>query len=458
MKKQNDFMNELKKIVSFFLQGSLVVVCISLCSSLFGQDWSVPQDQKIKTAQFKFTDETIKKGEELFNNNCKSCHGNPGKKNFIPLTPSPGDPASGEYQAQTDGEMFYRISTGKPPMPSFKTMLTDIDKWNIISYIRSFNKNYVQPLAIVSTNNTVSASVKKTEQTTAVSSSATSGDDWNVPEKKKAKTATFKFTIETEKKGETLFNINCQSCHGSPGKKNFAKLTPSPGDPASADYQDQTDGEMYYKITVGKSPMPSFKTILISEDRWSVISYIRSFNKNYIQPDITSVANETEYTINLIVEKLADSNKVKVTAKAYSAKDTVIIKNVDISLYAKRYFGLLPVGEKKSSDENGIVIFNFPKDIPGDSAGLVTLVVKLSDEVGDFGESEITKKLQVGTPTHAVSLIDTRAMWSVNSQAPYWVFISYWSAVLLVLCCIGYILKQLSKINKLGKSSKHLNN
>jgi len=281
--------------------------------------------------------------------------------------------------------------------------------------------------------------------------------EWKVPENKKKKTAPFKFNADIVKKGETLFNSNCLSCHGNPGKKNYANLNPSPGDPASDDYQDQTDGEMYYKITNGRSPMPSFKTILAETERWTIISYIRSFNKKYIQPDTAAVAGETEYTINLLAEKLSDSNKVKVTATAYSAKDTVVVKNADVTLYAKRNFGLLPIGEKKSTDKNGIVIFYFPEDLPGDTAGYVTLVVKLSDETGDIGEGEMTKKLQVGTPTHPVSLLDTRAMWSVRSQAPYWVIITYCSAVLLVLGVIGYILKQLSIIYKTGKDSKNLN-
>ena len=284
--------------------------------------------------------------------------------------------------------------------------------------------------------------------------SSISAQEWKVPENKKKKTAPFKFTAEIIKKGETLFNTNCSSCHGNPGKKNFANLTPSPGDPASDAYQDQTDGEMYYKVTVGRSPMPSFKTILAETERWTIISYIRSFNKKYVQPDTAAVAGETEYTIDLAIEKLADSNKIKVTATAYSVKDTVLVKNADVTMYAKRNFGLLPIGEKKTTDENGSVIFVFPKDLPGDTAGYVSLVVKLSDEIGNYGEGEVAEKLQVGTPTHPVSLIDTRAMWSIRSQAPYWVVITYCSAVLLVIGVIGYILKQLSIIYKSGKNTK----
>jgi len=282
--------------------------------------------------------------------------------------------------------------------------------------------------------------------------------EWKVPANKKKKVSSLKFSEETTKKGESLFNTNCQSCHGNPGKKNFANLTPSPGDPASADYQDQTDGEMFYKVTVGKLPMPSFKSILTEEDRWSIISFIRSFNKNYVQPAYKATANETEYTIELSAKKLADSNKIMITAIAYSSKNEKIkIKGSDITVYAKRNFGLLQIGNKAATDENGNVILKFPEDLPGDSLGYVTLDIKFNDEIGEFGESETTAKLLLGKPTHPESLIDTRAMWTVRSQAPYWVIIIYCMAVISVIGCLGYILNQLRIIHKLGKDINNEN-
>ncbi len=123
-------------------------------------------------------------------------------------------------------------------------------------------------------------------------------------------------------------------------------------------------------------------------------------------------------------------------------------------MFAKRYFGLLPIGNTKTTDQKGTAIFIFPKDLPGDTAGFVTLVVKCSDEIGDYGEGEATKKLQLGKPTHTQSLIDTRAMWTVSAQAPFWVIICYCGAVLLVIACLLYILNQLGLIHKLVKKIK----
>jgi len=38
----------------------------------------------------------------------------------------------------TDGELFYKISEGKKPMPVFKNKLTEDQRWELVLLIRSF--------------------------------------------------------------------------------------------------------------------------------------------------------------------------------------------------------------------------------------------------------------------------------------------------------------------------------
>lgn len=284
-------------------------------------------------------------------------------------------------------------------------------------------------------------------------------EPWKVPEVKKLKTANFKFTAEILKNGETIFKANCTACHGLPGKASFAIMTPSPGDPATDKFQLQTDGELYYKITNGRTPMPSFKNILSDKDRWSVISYFRSFNKKYVQPDTIPAKGLIDYILEMNVVKLDDSsNRVKVTAIAYTIEDPTPVKVVgaDITLFVERTFGLLPLDKKRTTDKNGEAIFNCPKNLPGDTAGNVNLTVSLIDEVGPFGEGDAKARLKVGKPFTPVSLLDTRAMWSVRGNAPLWVMLTYCFAVLIVFGFIFYILSQLLKMRKIGiKSDKN---
>lgn len=111
------------------------------------EEWSVPDDKKSKLSPFEFTNETQSSGAEIFSTNCKSCHGDPGKNNFVPLVPPPGDPAASKFQMNTDGALYHKIRTGRVAMPAFSNTLTPSDVWNVISYIRSFNNSYVQEVA-----------------------------------------------------------------------------------------------------------------------------------------------------------------------------------------------------------------------------------------------------------------------------------------------------------------------
>jgi mono/diheme cytochrome c family protein len=39
--------------------------------------------------------------------------------------------------AQSDGELFYKISEGRRPMPEFKTKLTEEQRWQLVLFTRS---------------------------------------------------------------------------------------------------------------------------------------------------------------------------------------------------------------------------------------------------------------------------------------------------------------------------------
>ena len=119
---------------------------------LSGQDWIVPDNRKTRLSPFGFTDETHKAGEKIYITNCLSCHGNPGRGNVINLVPPPPDPVSEKVQKNFDGELYYKVAEGRNQMPSFKNVLTSTEIWNLISYIRSFNKSYKQEIMPVITS------------------------------------------------------------------------------------------------------------------------------------------------------------------------------------------------------------------------------------------------------------------------------------------------------------------
>ncbi len=62
----------------------------------------------------------------------------------------------------------------------------------------------------------------------------------------------------------------CVVCHGAKGKGDGvggSGLTPKPTNLADSDAQGQTDGVIFWKITEGRPPMASYKTVLPENKR-----------------------------------------------------------------------------------------------------------------------------------------------------------------------------------------------
>ena len=110
--------------------------------------WEVPAYRNAKLSTGAFTEQSQTAGKDLYMTNCKSCHGEPGKNNAIKLVPQPPDPSSTQMQQNSDGALHFKISEGRGPMPSFKNVLSSVDVWNVIAFLRSSNKDYKQQVAV----------------------------------------------------------------------------------------------------------------------------------------------------------------------------------------------------------------------------------------------------------------------------------------------------------------------
>lgn len=111
------------------------------------QEWEVPADQKTRVNPQEYNLANVSKGKELYLKNCKSCHGDPGKNNVLPLVPPPVDITSEKMQKNTEGEIFYKITNGRVAMPQFKATISDDDRWRIVNYISNFSPKK-QPLLV----------------------------------------------------------------------------------------------------------------------------------------------------------------------------------------------------------------------------------------------------------------------------------------------------------------------
>jgi mono/diheme cytochrome c family protein len=105
---------------------------------------------------------------------------------------------------------------------------------------------------------------------------------WDVPANYKTMKNPQKATPESINTGKALYNQHCASCHGKKGLGDGPKArtldTPS-GDMSGAVYQNQTDGEHFYKTKFGRGDMPKYDKKISDEDMWHMVNYMRTFKK-----------------------------------------------------------------------------------------------------------------------------------------------------------------------------------
>ena len=79
--------------------------------------------------------------------------------------------------------------------------------------------------------------------------------------------------------GQKLYVGNCMTCHGPSGKGDgpgAAALEKKPADLTARVKSGATDGELFWKISEGRSPMISWKGSLSETQRWELVNYIKS--------------------------------------------------------------------------------------------------------------------------------------------------------------------------------------
>lgn len=102
---------------------------------------------------------------------------------------------------------------------------------------------------------------------------------WKVPSRKAKVKNPVVPNKKSLRKGRQLYVAECQECHGATGKGDGPKsgeLKVEVKDLNSPELFKQSDGALFWKITVGKRPMPSYKKLIGSTERWHVVNYMRS--------------------------------------------------------------------------------------------------------------------------------------------------------------------------------------
>ena len=105
--------------------------------------WLAPAEAKAVKNPVAATPEGLAAGQHLFRLNCMGCHGQKGDGNgaaAVALEKKPANFTDAKMMsAITDGELFWMLTTGRPPMPPW-TKLSETERWQLVNYIRTFSK------------------------------------------------------------------------------------------------------------------------------------------------------------------------------------------------------------------------------------------------------------------------------------------------------------------------------
>lgn len=78
--------------------------------------------------------------------------------------------------------------------------------------------------------------------------------------------------------GRDLYKKLCLSCHGPSGKGDGPGALSLPHRPPdfTRTLKNQTDGELFWKISRGGGAMPAYEKTLTEREHWQVIHYLRT--------------------------------------------------------------------------------------------------------------------------------------------------------------------------------------
>jgi mono/diheme cytochrome c family protein len=102
---------------------------------------------------------------------------------------------------------------------------------------------------------------------------------WIVPEEAKRVQNPLKPSQSDLPGARKLYLDKCAECHGDSGKGDGSQATMY--DPPPSNFTDAarmnsiSDGELFYKISLGHRPMPAFKKRFTEEQRWQLVLFLR---------------------------------------------------------------------------------------------------------------------------------------------------------------------------------------
>jgi mono/diheme cytochrome c family protein len=125
-----------------------LIVLIAPALAVLGEEqskgkWSIPVAEAQKKSPVPANESSLAAGQKIYSKTCATCHGRTGDADgpaVIELNIHPAKLSDPQVARESDGSLFWKITTGKKPMPAYGKRISETDRWNLVNYVRTLSK------------------------------------------------------------------------------------------------------------------------------------------------------------------------------------------------------------------------------------------------------------------------------------------------------------------------------
>ncbi len=127
---------------AFITMGAVIALPLAAISQT-SAPWVAPSGAAAKKNPFAGKADAAASGKQLYTTTCAPCHGTTGRGDgpaAVALNPRPANYTTSAISAESDGSLFWKLSEGRGAMVPFKSALSEKQRWELITYIRTLQK------------------------------------------------------------------------------------------------------------------------------------------------------------------------------------------------------------------------------------------------------------------------------------------------------------------------------
>jgi mono/diheme cytochrome c family protein len=120
---------------------ALMLMGVALVAA--GKAWEAPKRDAEKANPVRADEKSVAAGKKLYARECQECHGASGRGDGAgakDLADRPPDLRAADVQKQSDGALFWKLGKGRGEMPSYRKMLSEEERWEVVNYVRTLKQ------------------------------------------------------------------------------------------------------------------------------------------------------------------------------------------------------------------------------------------------------------------------------------------------------------------------------